>query len=169
MTVDNQKFATHYSSLICQAMLMSFRKTNDIHNDMHLSLHEKLGISLETGVNGTPTLRMPVAGNQQISGALHGGATALLMESCAGIAATQWLESQNSKAGDKSQKSVAVGIDVSITHLRPATSGWVVAEAEPVHLGRTRLIYCVEVRREADGKLVSIGTIAHAVLPKNPV
>lgn len=143
---------------------MSFRKTDD----MHLSLHEKLGISPETGAGDTPTLRMPVAGNQQISGVLHGGATALLIESCAGIAATQWLESQDGQHGDEAQKAVAVGIDVSITHLRPVTSGWVVAVAEPVHLGRTRLVYRVEVRREADDKLVSVGTIAHAILPKNP-
>ena len=109
------------------------------------ALAQKLGI---TAVRVRPTeavFTMPVAGNTQTVGALHGGATAALCENCASAAA-------NAHAEDLGR--VAVGTELTISHLRPAFTGGVKAVAHAVHLGRRRTVHSVEVWGE-DENLVA--------------
>lgn len=90
-------------------------------------LGERMGIEwLEVGSERT-VARMPVAGNTQPFGLLHGGASAVLAESVGSVAS-------NMHAGEG---RFAVGIELSCTHHRSARDGYVTAVATPLSLGRT--------------------------------
>lgn len=90
-------------------------------------LGERMGMEwLET----TPervVARIPVAGNTQPFGLLHGGASAVLAESAGSVLA-------NLNAGPG---RFAVGIELSCSHHRSAREGWVTAVATPLSVGRT--------------------------------
>lgn len=90
-------------------------------------LAEKMGMeilefSIERAVG-----RIPVEGNTQPVGLVHGGAYVVLAESLGSMAA-------NLFAGEG---KLAVGIEVNASHSRSATSGYVTAVCTPIHLGRT--------------------------------
>ena len=92
------------------------------------SLHEKLGIEITRASAAEVVGSMPVTGNTQPAGLLHGGATAALIEGLASLAA--WLHAHPER--------VAVGVDLNVTHLRPVTSGKVTGRAVPVRLRNRR-------------------------------
>jgi uncharacterized protein (TIGR00369 family) len=87
--------------------------------------------------------RMPVEGNRQPYGLLHGGASCVLAESLGSIGA----------ALHAGEGRIAVGIEINATHLRSATEGYVTGVATPIHLGRTICTYQVEVTDEHDRKV----------------
>lgn len=94
-------------------------------------LGERMGIEwLEISVEQT-VARMPVAGNTQPFGLLHGGASAVLAESVGSVAS-------NMHAGEG---RYAVGIELSCTHHRSARQGFVTAVGTPLSLGRTLASY----------------------------
>ncbi len=70
---------------------------------------------------------IPVKGNRQPYGLLHGGASAVLAETLGSIAAAML-------AGPD---SVAMGIELNCTHHRAATDGVVTGVCTPLHVGRT--------------------------------
>jgi 1,4-dihydroxy-2-naphthoyl-CoA hydrolase len=84
---------------------------------------------------------MPVEGNTQPYGLLHGGASAALAETVGSLAAM-------AHAGEG---RIAVGVDLSITHHAGVRSGIVTAEATALHLGRSVATYDVSFSDE-DGK-----------------
>jgi uncharacterized protein (TIGR00369 family) len=99
------------------------------------ALAEKMGIvftefSVERSV-GT----MPVEGNTQPVGLLHGGAYVVLGESLGSMAA-------NLHAGPG---RLAVGVDINATHTRSATSGIVTGVCTPLHLGRSMTVHEIVV------------------------
>lgn len=75
--------------------------------------------------------RMPVEGNRQTVGYLHGGANVVLGESLGSMAANLW-------AGEG---RLAVGLDINATHTRSATSGYVTGVCTPIHLGRSTTVH----------------------------
>lgn len=83
--------------------------------------------------------RMPVAGNRQPYGLLHGGASVVLAETLGSIGA-------QIHAGPG---RVAVGLDINATHHRAARSGLVTGTATPISLGRTLACYEVVVTDDA--------------------
>ena len=94
-------------------------------------LGERMGIEwLEVDPQRT-VARMPVAGNTQPFGLLHGGASAVLAESVGSVAS-------NLHAGEG---RYAVGIELSCTHHRSARDGHVTAVGTPLSLGRTLASY----------------------------
>jgi len=99
------------------------------------ALAEKMGIeftefSIERSV-GT----MPVEGNTQPVGLLHGGAYVVLGESLGSMAA-------NLHAGPG---RLAVGVDINATHTRSATSGIMTGVCTPIHLGRSIAVHEIVV------------------------
>lgn len=86
---------------------------------------------------------MPVAGNTQPYGLLHGGASAVLAETLGSFAA-----GVHAGAG-----KVAVGVDLNITHHRSVTSGCVTGEARALHRGRSTATYSVAISQS--GHLVA--------------
>jgi uncharacterized protein (TIGR00369 family) len=96
-------------------------------------LAETMGIAL-VEVSAQRTVgTMPVHGNRQPFGLLHGGANLVLAESLGSIAA----------AAHAGPERVPVGLDISATHHRSATSGEVRGVATALSLGRT--VACYEV------------------------
>ena len=120
------------------------------------SLHEKLGIEI-TRVSAAEVVgSMPVTGNTQPAGLLHGGATAALIEGLASLAA--WLHAHPER--------VAVGVDLNVTHLRPVTSGKVTGRAVPVRLGNGTVVHTVDVHDD-EGRLTATGRLtSQLVAPK---
>jgi uncharacterized protein (TIGR00369 family) len=94
-------------------------------------LAESMGVELLEASADRLVARMPVAGNRQPFGLLHGGASVVLAETVGSIAA-------NLHAGPE---RVAVGIEISATHHRSATSGHVTGTATAISLGRTLATY----------------------------
>jgi uncharacterized protein (TIGR00369 family) len=87
---------------------------------------------------------MPVAGNEQPFGALHGGASVVLAESLASIGSALHAAALHSAGGHG-----VVGIEVNATHHRAVTSGTVTGRATPQHLGRRVATWQVELRDES--------------------
>jgi 1,4-dihydroxy-2-naphthoyl-CoA hydrolase len=91
------------------------------------SLTDKMGIEfLELGAQRS-VARMPVEGNTQVIGLLHGGAHVVLGESLGSI----------SSAIHAGRGRYAVGIEINATHSRSITDGWVTGTCTALVLGRT--------------------------------
>jgi 1,4-dihydroxy-2-naphthoyl-CoA hydrolase len=86
---------------------------------------------------------MPVEGNTQPAGLLHGGASVVLAESLGSIGA-------QIHAG-ASRK--VVGVDINATHHRSARSGLVTAVATPISLGKTLCSYEIVITDEAGERI----------------
>lgn len=107
------------------------------------TLIERLGIEIEH-ISGERTVgTMPVEGNTQPTGLLHGGASVALAETLGSLAA----------AAHAGHGRPVVGIEVSATHHRAARSGRVRGEALALHLGRTTVSYEIAITDE-DGRRV---------------
>ena len=87
--------------------------------------------------------RIPVAGNTQPFGLLHGGASAVLAESTGSVLC-------NIHAGPG---RFAVGIELSCSHHRGARTGFVTATATPLSLGRTLATAQIAVEDD-EGRLI---------------
>jgi 1,4-dihydroxy-2-naphthoyl-CoA hydrolase len=102
------------------------------------ALAEKMGIEfLEFSIERA-VARMPVEGNTQPAGLLHGGAYVVLGESLGSMAASL-------HAGET---KLAVGIEINATHTGAATSGFVIGVCTPIHLGRTLTTHEIVVTDE---------------------
>lgn len=99
------------------------------------ALAEKMGIEFtEFGIERSVGT-MPVEGNTQPVGLLHGGAYVVLGESLGSMSA-------NLHAGPG---RLAVGVDINATHTRSATSGIVTGVCTPIHLGRSIAVHEIVV------------------------
>jgi 1,4-dihydroxy-2-naphthoyl-CoA hydrolase len=90
--------------------------------------------------------RMPVEGNRQVVGILHGGAHVVLGESLGSI----------SSAIHAGQGRVAMGIEINATHSRSISSGFVTATCDALVLGRTLATHEIVVRDEAGNRLSTV-------------
>lgn len=98
-------------------------------------LDDKLGIRIVDFDPDRLVATMPVEGNQQPYGLLHGGATCSLVETIGSWAAAL-------AAGPGRQ---VVGIELNVSYLRSATAGEVTAVCTPVRRGRTLMTFLIEV------------------------
>lgn len=99
------------------------------------ALAEKMGIEFTEFAVERCVATMPVEGNTQPVGLLHGGAYVVLGESLGSVAA-------NLHAGPG---RLAVGVDINATHTRSATSGRVTGVCTPIHLGRSMTVHEIVV------------------------
>ncbi|CAK7285477.1 hotdog fold thioesterase [Streptomyces sp. RM1] len=88
---------------------------------------------------------MPVEGNTQPYGLLHGGASAVLAETLGSVGAM--LHGGSAK--------VAVGVDLNCTHHRGIRSGLVTGVATPVHRGRSTATYEIVISDEQGRRVCS--------------
>ena len=86
---------------------------------------------------------MPVAGNRQPHGLLHGGASCVLAETLGSVAAAL-----NAGPG-----RTPLGLEINATHHRGVTSGIVTGTATPVHLGGSLASYEIVVVDERDRRV----------------
>ena len=87
--------------------------------------------------------RMPVAGNTQPYGLLHGGASAVLAETVGSIASALY-------AGPS---RISLGIELNCTHHRAMREGYVIATTTPLARTRSLASYAIAVTDE-DGRPV---------------
>ena len=85
---------------------------------------------------------MPVAGNRQPFGLLHGGASAALAETMGSF--------HGSLVGGG---KAPLGIELSCTHHRSATDGLVTAVSTPLHVGRTICTFEIVISDEPDRRI----------------
>ncbi|RKT78165.1 uncharacterized protein (TIGR00369 family) [Terracoccus luteus] len=107
-------------------------------DDARGTLIDRMGIELVEVTRERLVATMPVEGNTQPYGLLHGGASVVLAETLGSIGAQL-----HAGAG-----RVAVGLDINATHHRAARSGTVTGTATVLSAGRTLVSYDVVVTDE---------------------
>ncbi len=112
------------------------------------SLDHRMGIRYVEAAPDRVVATMPVEGNTQPYGLLHGGASVVLAESLGSTGAA--LHAGRGKA--------VVGLDINATHHRAARSGVVTGTATAISLGRTLASYEVVVTDE-DGRRICTSRI----------
>jgi uncharacterized protein (TIGR00369 family) len=119
-------------------------------------LNEKMGIEL-TEISAERVVgTMPVEGNTQPYGLLHGGASVVLAETLGSVGS----------AVHAHPDKLSVGIEINATHHRAATSGTVTGTATAIHLGRTMATYEVVITDDR-GKRVCTSRITCALVPRD--
>ena len=91
------------------------------------TLVERMGIEFLEASPERVVGRMPVAGNTQPYGLLHGGASAVLAETLGSVCA----------ALHAGPERIAVGIEINATHHKAVRDGWVTGVATPLAAGRS--------------------------------
>ena len=99
------------------------------------TLMERMGVVFTEVGTDRLVATMPVEGNTQPYGLLHGGASVVLAETLGSFGSVL-------HAGPD---RVAVGIEINATHHRAARSGLVTGTATPLHLGSTMASWQVQV------------------------
>ena len=120
----------------------------------------KLGITVLEESPDRVVATMPVAGNTQSLGRLHGGASAALAEAIGSWAAMIHASTMG---------RVCVGVDLNITHHRGARAGLVTGTATALHRGRRMATYDIRIEDE-EGILLATGRISNLLVdPDGPV
>ncbi|AIY00375.1 thioesterase family protein [Arthrobacter sp. PAMC 25486] len=117
------------------------------------TLVEKMGIVFTHMSVESMVATMPVEGNTQVTGLLHGGAHVVLAETLGSFAA----------AFHAGPGAKVVGIEINATHHRGASGGLVTGTATPLHLGRTLATHEVVMTDEA-GRRLSTCRITNMIL-----
>lgn len=105
------------------------------------ALPDRMGIVITEASPERVVATMPVEGNRQPFGLLHGGASCVLAETLGSVAAT--LHAQRAFGG------YALGVDISATHHRSARDGLVTGIATPLHLGGSVATYEIVISNDA--------------------
>jgi uncharacterized protein (TIGR00369 family) len=87
--------------------------------------------------------RMPVEGNRQPYGLLHGGASCVLAETLGSMGA----------ALHAGEGRIAVGVDINATHHRGVTAGYITGVATPLHRGRSTTTFEIVITDDQDRRV----------------
>src|SRR5947209_1079669 len=116
------------------------------------TLMERLGMEFVEVTEERIVARMPVDGNTQPYGLLHGGATAALCETIASFG-TALLAGPD---------RMVMGIELNVNHLRSVTEGTVTATGVPLHVGRRTAVWDMRVHDD-EGRLVAVSRLTLAI------
>lgn len=120
------------------------------------SMPGHLGIEFTGSGDDWLSARMPVDRRTlQPWGRLHGGASVALAETVASVGAMLTVDPKT---------SAAVGLEINANHVRPASGGYVHAEARAEHIGRTTQIWSFRLT-DTEDRLVCLGRITIAIIP----
>jgi uncharacterized protein (TIGR00369 family) len=112
-------------------------------------LAKRMGIEVVEAAPERIVMTMPVEGNRQPFGLLHGGASGVLIETAGSIAGTLHAMTLG---------KVALGIELSVSHHRAAKDGTVTCTATALSLGGTLASYQAEVTDE-EGRRIATGRL----------
>ncbi|KIF03299.1 PaaI family thioesterase [Streptomyces sp. NPDC096136] len=107
------------------------------------ALGERMEIRILEASADRVVATMPVKGNTQPYGLLHGGASAVLAETLGSVGAML----------HGGSRKIAVGVDLNCTHHRGAREGIVTGTATPVHRGRSTATYEIVITDEQDRRV----------------
>jgi 1,4-dihydroxy-2-naphthoyl-CoA hydrolase len=122
--------------------------------DIDSALDEKLGIKIVDWNPERLVARMPVAGNTQPYGLLHGGAVCALLETVGSDAAAL-------RGGPAAR---VVGIELNASYHLPVTAGSVTAVCTPAGSELPVATYLIEIFDD-EGRLTSSGRLTCFVRP----
>ena len=121
------------------------------------TLIEKLGLEFMEVSPERMVARMPVAGNTQPYGLLHGGATAALCETVASLGTAVVLGPDH----------LVMGIELNVNHIRAVRDGYVTATGTPLHVGKTTAVWDMKVHDD-EGRLVAVSRLTVAIRDASP-
>jgi uncharacterized protein (TIGR00369 family) len=113
------------------------------NNPGNQTLTGRMGIRIVSAARDRVVGTMPVEGNTQPYGLLHGGASCVLAETLGSLGSAL-------QAGPD---RVTVGIEINATHHRAASSGLVTGVATLVHGGRTMSTFDIAITDEAGRRI----------------
>jgi uncharacterized protein (TIGR00369 family) len=117
-------------------------------------LGSKMGIEITDPEPSRLVGTMPITGNRQPYGLLHGGASAVLAETLGSVAAAMHAGPDN----------IAVGVELNCSHHRSATQGLVTGVCTPLHVGRTISSFEIVISDES-GRRTCTARLTCAVRP----
>jgi 1,4-dihydroxy-2-naphthoyl-CoA hydrolase len=109
-------------------------------------LAEKLGIEILELSAERSVATMPVEGNTQPFGVLHGGAHVVLAETLGSMSANVWAYPDR----------LAVGIEVNASHSRSAVGGLVTGTCTALNLGKSLTVHEIVVTDEQGRRLSTV-------------
>ena len=121
------------------------------------TLADRMGITIVEASAERVVGTMPVAGNIQPYGLLHGGASCVLAETLGSLAA----------ALHAGPDRITVGIEISATHHRPATAGQVTGVTTRLHGGRTIATHEIVITDDA-GRRVCTSRLTCLLIDRVP-
>lgn len=122
-------------------------------------LNERMGITIVEATAERVVATMPVEGNTQPYGLLHGGASVVLAETLGSI---------GSALHGSENGMLSVGVDINATHHRSARDGLVTGTATAIHRGRSSAAYEVVITDE-QGRRLCTSRITCALIPAERV
>ena len=138
---------------------MTLNNSNDFSEALRTlgsgQLDSKMGIKIIEATPARLVGTMPVEGNRQPAGLLHGGANVILAESL-GSVGTQLHAGLDRRI---------VGVDINATHHKSATEGLVTGIATAISLGKTMCSYEIVITNEA-GERTCTARITCLILAK---
>lgn len=120
------------------------------------ALGERMGFEWIEFTPERAVARMPVEGNTQPVGLVHGGAYVVLGESLGSMHANFHAY----RTGGA--HLLAVGVDINATHTRSARAGFVTGTCIPLHLGRSMTVHEI-VCRDDEGRRLSTVRITNMI------
>ena len=109
------------------------------------ALAERMGIKLTEMTPDRVVGTMPVDGNTQPYGLLHGGASCVLAETLGSVAAALH--------GHSIGRALTLGVDISATHHKAVRAGMVTGVATPAHRGRGVATYEIVITDDAGDRV----------------
>lgn len=123
------------------------------------ALAERMGIIITEASPDRVVGTMPVQGNTQPYGVLHGGASCVLAETLGSIGAAMH--------GMAEHGGLAFGIDINATHHRSVRDGVVTGVATPLYQGGTVATYEVVISDEAGRRVCTARLTCTLRKPRN--
>lgn len=137
---------TELEAVSRESSTMTDRNTERLHQAQEFldkigvgALSERMGMKIVEFDYDHAVATMPVAGNTQPLGLMHGGAYAVLGESLGSIHSNLLAP----------EGHVAVGVDINATHTGSAVSGLVTAVCTPISVGRTLAVHEIVITDES--------------------
>jgi len=109
-----------------------------LNSDLLGGLAERMGMRVLRFDRKCAIATMPVEGNTQPFGLMHGGAYVVLAESLGSMHANMLAP----------EGMMAVGVDINATHTASAIQGTVTGECRPLHIGKTLAVHEIVVTSE---------------------
>ncbi|HLR75883.1 MAG TPA: hotdog fold thioesterase [Virgibacillus sp.] len=129
----------------------------NINNNVKNTLLESLGIEIVSLEKDCVVMTMPVdERTHQPAGFLHGGASVALAETAASVGALLHV--------DPSKVNV-FGIEINANHVKSKREGIVTAKAHPLHVGRSTMVWEINITDEAND-LICISRCTVGVVAK---
>jgi 1,4-dihydroxy-2-naphthoyl-CoA hydrolase len=109
------------------------------------ALNQRMGIKLTEATPERVVATMPVEGNTQSYGLLHGGASCVLAETLGSVGAALH--------GLRTSGRLPVGVEINASHHKSARRGVVTGVATPLHLGASIATYQIVISDEAGDRV----------------